>query len=80
MNITMKHLENVACEAKAEGFQLIIEVMTPGLTVPEVIINRTENIDGKMEYYRNAYTEDLKLKNNENVYITKAYAGLILTN
>lgn len=79
MNITMTHLENVACEAKAEGFQLIVEVMTPGLTVPEVIINRTENIDAKMEYYRNAYTEDLKLKNNENVYITKAYAGLILT-
>ena len=43
MNITMKLLENVACEAKAEGFQLVVEVMTPGLTVPEVIVNKTEN-------------------------------------
>ena len=36
----------------------------------EMIINKPENVKSKLEYYKNAYNEDLILKTNKNIEIT----------
>lgn len=36
---------------------------------PEIIINPKGNFDSKLQYYSQAYSEDLTLKNNPNIKI-----------
>lgn len=47
---------------------LIVEVQVEG-NAPEVIINPRENFASKLEYYANAYNDDLSLKANPNIKI-----------
>lgn len=47
---------------------LVIEVSVYGAK-PEVIINRKENFQDKLNYYVEAYNNDLTLKANPNVQI-----------
>lgn len=41
----------------------------PGFELPEIIINPAENLEKKLEYYKNTYDEDLKHKYAEGVKI-----------
>jgi hypothetical protein len=56
--------------AKYEANYMIIEV-TVGESAPEVIINPKENFELKAAYYANAYNEDLTLKANNRIRITR---------
>jgi hypothetical protein len=50
---------------------LIIVINRPdSIDAKEVIINSSD-LDSKMDYYREAYDEDLKLKRNNEVFIEK---------
>jgi hypothetical protein len=44
-----------------------VEGVTPQ---PEMILNGPENFESKLAYYKNAYNEDLTLKNNPAIKIT----------
>ena len=47
-----------------EGKGIRVMITMPNLPQPEMIINPPANIKSKLEYYRNAYDESLRLKNN----------------
>lgn len=51
-----------------ESKYMIVSVSING-AVPEIIINEKENFESKIEYYKNAYNEDLTLKANPNIKI-----------
>lgn len=64
MKLTIKNLENCFNKAWDEGFMYVgIKVAMDGFTKEEVIINSHENFGEKLNYYKNAYNEDLTLKN-----------------
>lgn len=52
------------------GFYVAIKVSMDGFPEDEVIINRYENIDSKLEYYRNTYDQDLNHKYAKGIKIT----------
>jgi hypothetical protein len=52
-----------------------VAVKLPNLEQPEIIINPIENYAEKLKYYKNAYTDDLKLKANNEIEIVGAYAS-----
>ena len=47
-----------------------VKISMDGFPKEEVIINPSANFDKKLEYYSNAYNDDLTLKANPNVKIT----------
>jgi hypothetical protein len=55
---------------KHDAKYLIIEVSVEGNT-PEIIINPKVNFESKLNYYQNAYNEDLTLKANPNIKIVR---------
>ena len=66
--------ELIACfeEAKKVNATYIgVTVETRGSKGPEVIINRRENFDSKLEYYKNAYNDDMVLKTYDGIRITR---------
>lgn len=57
-----------AVEVNAKYFAVAVDV---GLPTREVIVNSMENImEGKLEYYTNAYNDNLELKVNPSIKIT----------
>lgn len=59
--------------ARDWGRGLALVVTNPTLEYPEVIINRVENLSAKADYIREAYSDDLTLKSNEEVKIESWY-------
>lgn len=59
--------------ARDWGRGLALVVTNPTLECPEVIINRVENLSAKADYIREAYSDDLTLKSNEEVKIESWY-------
>ena len=53
---------------EADYLVVWVEGVTP---VPEMIVNSTENFEAKLQYYAQAYNEDLTLKHNSNIKIVK---------
>lgn len=49
-----------------------VEIQVEGNEGLEVIINPTENFSKKLDYYENAYTKDLVLKNAQGIRIVDA--------
>jgi hypothetical protein len=47
-----------------------IKVAMDGFPEEEIIINRAENIDSKLEYYKNTYDEKLNHKYSKGIRIT----------
>jgi len=47
-------------------------VTHPELEDPEIIINSKNNLDYKKQYYNEAYTDDMRLKNNKDIRIVNA--------
>lgn len=65
MEICITNLEKLFKYARKKDFKFIgVKVWMQGIPKEEIIINTVENfVEGKMDYYKNAYNEDLTLKN-----------------
>lgn len=63
-SITLEALLECFGLAQKEKCEFIaVKVKMTGFEKEEVIINHIDNVIAKSEYYKNAYREDLKLKN-----------------
>lgn len=63
MEIRMEDLVRCFECAKKNGNKYIgVKIETKGYKEAEIIINPRANFDSKLEYYQNAYNEDLTLK------------------
>lgn len=59
----LKNLEKCFYEASQTDKKYVgVKIEMQGFPEPEIIINKNENFDGKFEYYKKAYNEDLTLK------------------
>lgn len=63
--ITCKEIFLNAFEESTKS-KMVVAVKLP--TGIEIIVN-SDNLDGKVEYYKNAYNDDMKLKNNTDIEI-----------
>lgn len=71
MNLTMKNLEECFKGAKKyKSTYIAVCVKHDDSESAELIINPSINFDDKLQYYKNAYTEDLVLKNCDKIRIT----------
>lgn len=63
MELKMSHLETCFTEAQNLGESFVgVKIEMDGFPHPEVIINKNENIDSKLAYYKKTYDEDLNHK------------------
>ena len=60
---------------KAQKRLAAVEVCIPVCPVPEIIIIPTANMSVKAAYYAEAYSEQLHLKNNQSIRITRFAAA-----
>jgi len=68
--LTMKNLELCFESAKEQGYLYVgIKIKMEGFEEAEVIINPIANFDKKLEYYKNAYNNDLTLKSFNGIKI-----------
>lgn len=61
-------------KAKEEGKDIALEVTIPGQDSTEIIINRNENIENKLEFYKKAYDDNCIHCMNNQVKIINAFA------
>ena len=59
--------------AKRTEMDIAVEVTIPGQETTEVIINRYENLDNKLEFYKKAYDENCVHCMNKDVKIVSAW-------
>lgn len=69
-----QELINVFNKAKESGKDIGVEVTIPGQDTTEIIINRNENIDNKLEFYKKAYDDNCVHCMNNQVKIINAFA------
>lgn len=62
-------LEFIIRQALKAKTNVGVFIEMPGFELPEIIINPAENLEKKLEYYKNTYDEDLKHKYAEGVKI-----------
>lgn len=63
MNVKMENLEICFNQAVVTGAAYVgVLIEMEGFPQPEVIINKNENIDSKLAYYKKTYGEDLNHK------------------
>lgn len=63
MNVKMENLEICFNQAVVTGAAYVgVLIEMEGFPHPEVIINKNENIDSKLAYYKKTYGEDLNHK------------------
>lgn len=63
MELTISHLINCFNGAKENNAKYVaVKIEMQGFEKPEIIINKKENFDTKLEYYKKAYNDDLTLK------------------
>ena len=66
----MDNLEKCFYEASIKTKKYVgIKIKMESFPKSEIIINQNENFDKKLDYYRNAYNENLTLKNNSGIKI-----------
>lgn len=70
MNIEL--LEKTFNEAKERECCICVEVTIPGQNDTELIINKFESLDNKLEYYKKTYDENLVHKNCSEIKIVSA--------
>lgn len=69
-NPTMQEMTEIFEDAKEFGAQYIaVKIEMDGFEKPEVIINEKENLDTKLEYYKDTYNEDLTHKYSKGIKI-----------
>lgn len=59
---SMCELEHAISRAKESNLHLGIYVSVPNCDYDELIMNHPDNLESKLEYYKNSYNEDLTLK------------------
>lgn len=66
---TMKHLEDIVDKAIKldESLGLVIEMS--GFPKPELIVNPVDNLEKKLEYWKNTYDENLEHKHAKGIKI-----------
>ena len=69
-----QELINIFNEVKEAGKDIGVEVTIPGQDTTEIIINRNENIDNKLEFYKKAYDDNCVHCMNNQVKIINAFA------
>lgn len=70
LNLTARNLINCFETAKRLNYKYVaVKIDMQGFAKPEIIINRKENFDDKLEYYLKAYDENLVLKANNGIRI-----------
>lgn len=68
--LNLKNLENCFKVAKEQGVKYVgVAIEMEGFPKAEFIINRKENFDSKLEYYKKAYNDDLTLKSFNGIKI-----------
>ena len=68
--LTMENLEVCFNSAKEQGYPYVgVKIKMEGFEEAEVIINPIANFDKKLEYYKNAYNDDLTLKSFNGIKI-----------
>ena len=67
-----EELINVFSKAKENKTDIAVEVTIPGQETTEVIINRNENLDNKLEFYKKVYDEECVHCMNKEVRIVNA--------
>jgi len=68
--LTMENLEVCFNSAKEQGYPYVgVKIKMEGFEEAEVIINPITNFDKKLEYYKNAYNDDLTLKSFNGIKI-----------
>lgn len=70
MELTLDHLErcfNAAKEKKAKYVGILVSMK--GFPAEELIVNEFVNYDKKLEYYKNAYNDNLTLKATDAIKI-----------
>lgn len=70
MNI--KELESKFLHAQDNGLDIALELTVPGREATEVIIVKHANLQYKLDYYKNNYTEDLVLNRCSDIKILRA--------
>lgn len=68
-----ENLISIFDTAKLCKNDIAVEVTIPGQETTEVIINRYENLDNKLEFYKKAYDEDCVHCMNKEVRIVDAW-------
>lgn len=68
---TLTDMLSMMTEAQKTSDYFVVAVNTPSLATPEIIINNPKNLEGKINYYTDAYTENLELKANKLVCIVR---------
>jgi hypothetical protein len=72
----MKNLEKCFTDAKEAGVRFVGIAVRIGDTTPdEIIINHHDNFAKKLEYYQNAYDENLCLKAKPEIKIVGFASG-----
>lgn len=68
----INELEEIFAEAKENRKDVAVELTVPNQRETEIIIVKNENIDYKLMYYINNYTEDLELVRCRDIKIISA--------
>lgn len=68
-----ENLISIFDTAKLCKNDIAVEVTIPGQETTEVIVNRYENLDNKLEFYKKAYDENCVHCMNEEVKIVDAW-------
>lgn len=70
MGLKMRNLEECFRMAKVQDATWVaVAIKTRGCESSELILNPNVNFDKKLEYYKNAYTDDLVLKTYDGIQI-----------
>lgn len=72
--MTKKELTTIFMEAKANKCDVCVEVTIPGQEDTDYIVNKNRSIDNKLDYYFQAYDDNLVHKHNEAIRIVNAFA------
>lgn len=70
--MSIKELSKIFMKAKLEGKDVAVEITVPTKKATEVIIVKNPNLDYKLEYYKNNYTEKLVLNKCDKIKILDA--------
>lgn len=77
--LTMSSLEECFKSGKQLGANFIaVKIQVQGCPKPELIVNPKENFEQKLQYYQNAYTDELVLKTYAGIRIVGFSCGYYL--
>lgn len=65
----MNQLEEVINRAIQNKFHIGLFIEMPGFEFPELITNPTENLEGKLAYYKQTYDDNLNHKHAKGISI-----------